>query len=97
MSISTLVLEMDEHGLADAFRDPMMMGLGAMVIAAGAYMAIVMQVWSSPLFFGTIARNSEKFEWNFFFFFTGTSGCKCVCIGSSFWKEKEVIFSVKLH
>ena len=41
---STLVLEMDEHGLADAFRDPMMMGLGAMVIAAGAYMAIVMQV-----------------------------------------------------
>ena len=42
--IAEEVLEMDEHGLADAFRDPMMMGLGAMIIAAGAYMAIVMQV-----------------------------------------------------
>ena len=50
MSFSTLVLEMDEHGLADAFRDPMMMGLGAMVIAAGAYMAIVMQVWKFMTF-----------------------------------------------
>ena len=50
MSFSTLVLEMDEHGLADAFRDPMMMGLGAMVIAAGAYMAIVMQVWTEVFY-----------------------------------------------
>ena len=41
---------MDEHGLADAFRDPMMMGLGAMVIAAGAYMAIVMQVWTEVFY-----------------------------------------------
>ena len=31
--IAQEVTEMDEHGLADAFHDPLMMGLGAIIIS----------------------------------------------------------------
>ncbi len=37
------VMGMDAHTLADAFMDPMMLGLGTMIALAGAYMAIVIE------------------------------------------------------